>query len=63
MRIKQIKHQYVGSGKVEFFVDIKGCKVILLTAKFSDGRDLFNLYKLAQQELSALDAAILGLAA
>lgn len=63
MRIKQIRHQYIGPGRVEFYFEMKGCKVILLTAKFNNGNDIFKLYKLAQEALSALDMALLNMAA
>ncbi len=52
--MKTIKLQYVKPGQVEFYVELRGAKVILLTAKFQTFNDLPKLHKLAGEELANL---------
>lgn len=45
--MRNVKHQYIKSGLVEFFVEVRGMKVILLTAKFNDFNDIRRLRDIA----------------
>ena len=63
MKNHNIHHKYIKPGMVEFFVDIQGAKVILLTAKFEDFRDFQKLHQIAREELSMLNNALVKKAA
>ena len=63
MTIHNISHRYVRAGVVEFFVEIQGAKVILLTAKFEDFRDFQKLHRIAREELSMLNNVLVKKAA
>ena len=58
MKRHNIRHQYVKPGHVEFYVELRGVKVILLTAKFQTFNDMPKLYKLAAEELTTINSVL-----
>lgn len=58
MRNHNIRHQYVKAGHVEFYVELQGVKVILLTARFANFNDIAKLHKLAIEELVNINSVL-----